>query len=119
MLALIAAAFAACQPSEGVPPVRPVAVPAEAVWAGGPDGGAWIRCVPLAGTPDGYDCATYDQAGRPWAEGTFVLRRVRWDRAAGRAAYAPARRPDALRYSAFDGETIHLLDSLVLIRSAP
>ena len=57
------------------PPPRPNGVPAEAVWAGGADGGTWIRCAYRTQEPHvGYDCELYnDWSGNLEASGRFVL----------------------------------------------
>ena len=44
-LPLSACLLACGKPTELRPQNRPTGVPADAVWAGGPDGGAYIRCT--------------------------------------------------------------------------
>lgn len=57
-----------------------------------------------------------DYAGAVWAEGEFVLGRSHWDGARKEASFEPlGSRPSALVYTAFDGETIYLAGSMVLI----
>ena len=98
-------------------PARVAGVPKDAVWAGGLDGGAWIQCYHIVYSPDRYHCAVYfDSTGERWAEGEYVLRRATWNPQKHRADYASLTEfPADLHFSAFDGTTIFLQDSLVLI----
>ncbi len=68
----------------------------------------------LDGTTNRYRCTAYDDyAGSVAAEGEFVLARSHWDGPQKKASFAPlSSRPE---YDAFDGETIYLAGSLVLI----
>jgi hypothetical protein len=51
-----------------------------------------------------------------WAEGDFVFGRSHWDQARRKASFEPLDGPpSAFEYDAFDGETIYLAESLVLI----
>jgi hypothetical protein len=98
---LIGATVLACRPAPVTAPARPPTVPADAVWAGGPDGGAWIRCEKR---PADYLCAVYDDSiGAQWARGRFVLQ--------GGPSTGPG---GSLEFSGFDGESIHLLDGRTL-----
>jgi hypothetical protein len=59
--------------SDPVQPVeRPSSVPAEAVWAGGADGGSWIGCT-LAEAKGTYRCSIYSEKGTLLKEGFFAL----------------------------------------------
>jgi hypothetical protein len=92
VLATVGMTLASCRPS---PPPRPAAVPPAAVWAGGVDGGSWVRCTKIeAGV---YDCTVYDDyRGAVLAAGLYRL-------------VAPvAGAESALTYSSFDGRTIYL-----------
>jgi hypothetical protein len=73
--------------------------------------------VALEGTAYRYRCTAYDDyAGAASAEGDFVLGRSHWDGARKEASFEPlGSRPFALVYTAFDGETIYLAGSLVLV----
>ena len=52
-------------------PVRPPGVPANAVWAGGPDGGRWVSCSTVGET---NNCVVYnDHTGEVEMQGSFVL----------------------------------------------
>ena len=97
---LLCGGLTGCNSDE--PKVRPSAVPASAVWAGGADGGAYIDCTPSQkGEPNA--CTVYnDGTGDVWMSGGFVLLSQRGASAA------------QLRYSGADGESILLQDNLVL-----
>ncbi len=86
-------------------PPRPPKVPLTAVWAGGPDGGAWVDCR-VDTTRDVNPCTVYNEVqGDVWMKGSFVLRDV------GRAASK-----EELVFGAFDGVSILLADGKVLDR---
>ena len=83
--------------------VKPTAVPTNATWAGGPDGGAYIDCTPSQnGEPNA--CTVYnDSTGDVWMSGGFVLPNHHGSSAA------------QLKYSGSpDGNSIYLQDNLVL-----
>jgi hypothetical protein len=85
------------------PPKRPGSVPAEAVWAGGADGGAWILCKEDRSK---NLCSIYNESsGDLWVRGYFVLE--------GKTQGVPN---TELRYDFFDGERIGLYDGRVLVR---
>lgn len=97
------------------PPPRPSNVPAEAIWAGGSDGGAWIQCSPLSGKWE-FHCIVYRDEGELWAKGTYYLRHIYWDKAQNKTIYSlPQYRPPKLEYSWFNGDEIRLADSMVLL----
>ena len=97
------------------PPPRPNNVPAKAIWAGGPDGGAWIQCSPLSAEWE-FSCIVYRDGGELWAKRTYYLRHIYWDKAQNKAIYSlPQNRPSQLEYSWFDGDEILLTDSMVLL----
>lgn len=77
------------------PPPRPDSVPIDAVWAGGLDGGGWVRCS----TPSSEFniCTIYDEEGRTPGPARYSLRD------AGRAA-----RLEELKYRYVTGEAIGL-----------
>jgi hypothetical protein len=87
--------LAGCQ-APVVPPARHAKVPADAVWSGGADGGAWIACAgPIARA---YDCKVFhDLTGELEISGRF-------------AYMGPGSPPDArsLDLNGFDGTTIFL-----------
>lgn len=101
-------------------PSRPAKVPASAVWAGGVDGGAFIDCKAKDEARLSYFCTVYDDSvGDEWAKGDYTLVRSRWVEAEKRAAHDPLEAPPAkLTFTGFDGETIFLEGSLVMILSA-
>ncbi len=98
-------------------PARIKEIPAEAVWAGGPDGGAWILCERKPESEDRYRCKIYnDHSGDIWASGEFVLRKYSWDKKEKRPLYSLVDKlPQKLRFSSFDGNDIRLRESLVLL----
>jgi hypothetical protein len=90
------------------PPPRPKGVPADALWAGGADGGSFIRCSYDAGT-DLNMCSAYnDRTGRLEIQGQFTIT-------------GPTRAKDVWRfeYSGFDGRRIYLTDGSVLAPREP
>jgi len=83
---------------EYAPLHRPKALPENAVWVGGPDGGAYIDCYYNKLT-DRDDCTVYnDGTGEVSASGSYILK------GQNRGA-----KPSELRFTAFDGDSI-LLD---------
>jgi len=95
-------------------PARPERVPKSAVWAGGPDGGAWIDCRPAAKEPYlQYDCTIYYESGTIWSSGAFVV-------AEGRAgayrfpsgAFPPVR---ISQYVDYDGRRVFVRDGGLLL----
>lgn len=83
-------------------PQRPTGVPPDAVWAGGAEGGAWIRCVAEGAR---NRCSVYnDFTGQLETEGLFVIR--------GTQAGVPR---NELGYNGFDGTSIYLLNGKVLV----
>jgi hypothetical protein len=56
-----------------IEPTRPRGVPADAVWAGGREPGAWINCEQTTKEPyAAFRCAIYRRSGQPWASGHFI-----------------------------------------------
>jgi hypothetical protein len=106
-----------CDVSPPEAPPRAPGVPQDAVWAGGPDGGAWIECDRSPASRERYSCTTYhEDNGEIWARGDFVLRRVEYDPAKSTPSYvavSPLTGP--LDYDGFDGATIILGDNLILL----
>ena len=97
LLAIAVLLAASCIGERVVPRERPTEVPSDASWAGGADGGSWIRCEVREARQANYCTVYHENSGDIIAEGWFVLRDT------GRAA------PLAdLTYSAFDGYEIHL-----------
>lgn len=81
----------------------PASVPRAAVWAGGPDGGAWILVRPTSESRI-WDGQVYYQAGELWAKGKFWGRDVE-EKYIGKAA---------LPLDSFDGTTIYIVGSVPL-----
>ena len=79
-------------------------IPNEAVWAGGLDGGHWIYCKKLSMTR--FYCHIYLDNGSEISYGEYCL----YDLAKNRES--DVERPD---YLYFDGDTIHLKDSMNLL----
>jgi len=75
-----------CTPIRSVP-MRPSTVTAEAVWAGGVDGGAWLDCRFNAKEPfTEYECVIWHDEGHLWSSGLFILQessRDGWANVAG------------------------------------
>src|SRR5882724_5428005 len=85
-------------------PSKPSKVPVAAVWAGGPDGGAFIDCRPASEAHE-YDCRIYnDHTGDLWDSGRYRL-----------SSPSPAFDPrQGESYDGFDGERILLRDHRTL-----
>lgn len=99
--------ISACQPNGSMndcaPPERLPAIPKTAVWAGGVDGGAWIRCL-LDQEKNANWCTVWDdQDGHVSARTYYVLRKTG----------APVPESD-LHYAFFSGTYIELADGRVL-----
>lgn len=64
-----------------------------------------------------FRCTAYaDGTGAVSAEGEFVLARSHWDEVRKKASFERVGNPpSALGYIAFDGETLYLVDSMVLV----
>jgi hypothetical protein len=92
----------ACQQgSELEPPPRPRGVPAEALWAGGVDGGDFIQLSP-AKAAGIYSAKIYnDHSGELDFRGALRL---------SKPSAAPIDVNDPKTYSGWDGETLHLRD---------
>ena len=85
-------------------PKRLSDIPESAVWAGGPDGGAWIECQ-VASDGKSNPCKVWsDQTGRLEAQGEFHLEREQ--RAAAK---------EELRFTGYGGTQIYLADNRVLV----
>ncbi len=78
------------------PKERPANLPAEAVWAGGPDGGCYILCKPPENGSNA--CTVYFVNGQVWMKGNYVLKDN------GKAVPA-----SELKYVEADGQRIYLL----------
>ena len=93
-------------------PTRPPKVPHNSVWAGGLDGGAWIRCDRISKKPWGpvFKCTTYnDQTGEVWSRGLYVVGYFE-----NQTFHRVQRYDGQPRYTSFDGEVIH-----IRLRAAP
>ena len=87
-------------------PTRPPKVPDNTVWAGGLDGGAWIRCDRISKEPWGpvFKCTTYnDQTGEVWSRGLYVVGYFE-----NQTFHRVQRYDGKPRYTSFDGEVIHI-----------
>lgn len=107
----MAGALSGCQcevrSAEPEPPPRPRGVPANAVWAGGVDGGDFILLNPAA--PDGtYSAKIYnDHSGDVEFSGKLRLKEP---------SQAPIDLHDPKAYSGWDGESLLLSDGRILRR---
>jgi hypothetical protein len=108
MALLVAGAIGASACSRRVtpPPPRPVGVPVDAVWAGGADGGAFIRCVAVGQErANTFECVVFgDRDGEVVGRGRFVTRPT------FHVSLAELRRS----YAAFDGSLILLANGVAL-----
>ncbi len=83
--------------------VRPKGVPTDAVWAGGADGGSYIKCV--YNSKDGLlYCTVYnDYTGDVRANGPFKI-----------TGPSKPENVSKFKYSGYDGKKIYLLDGSVI-----
>ena len=95
-------------------PERPTDVPRTAVWAGGADGGAWIRCDPIAKEPyTEYECTMYHESGGVWASGRFITSERGEHGYEFPAAVVVPQPPK--RYESYDGRRIYVRDGRLLV----
>jgi hypothetical protein len=85
------------------PPERPDGVPAEAVWAGGTDGGGWVYCS--SPSLEFNECTIYDEEGHSPGPARYVLQQ------SGGAAT-----PEQLKYTYLTGKAIGLEGGLELVK---
>lgn len=104
--------FGCSEPEHPAPEVGP-AMPANTVWAGGVDGGAFISCTPIR--QDRYRCKTYHENGMQWSEGEYVIRRSKRNEVEKKSDDSAAEAPATLEFTGYDGEVIHLTRDLVLL----
>jgi hypothetical protein len=96
-------------------PNRPPTVSAQAVWAGGSDGGVWIKCDSLTSN-ERFSCVTFNDAGYVWARGEYLIRTANWDSQRKAPSYSRLQQsPGQLVFSGFDGRVIYLQNSMVLL----
>lgn len=97
------------------PPERPANIPQETEWAGGPDGGVWVRCTEVYGSePQYFECDIYGDSGDSWiSHETFQAYKVTWDTNNNRAIYEETRL-NKLDYGAWDGRSLHLQNGYTL-----
>ncbi len=103
---LVALCLVGCH-SHVSPPPRPHGVPADAVWAGGEDGGSFIRCT-FDSTSALDRCSVFnDRTGHLDAQGKYEIK-------------GKSKPQDVARfvYSGFDGHQIHLADGSILVPRA-
>ena len=105
-LAVAVSLTLACGRRGTPPPPRPVAVPADAVWAGGPDGGAFISCLAVGREPTTtFDCVAFDDGdGDVTSRGRFVTR----------PSFSITLGELRRSYAAFDGSSILLANGAAL-----
>ena len=84
------------------PDKRPRNIPLDAVWSGGPDGGAFFQCRAIPHQPLSYHCRVYGNAGDLQAEAAFRLEKG--------PAIADLQDPRTYNGWSWDGETIYLSD---------
>jgi hypothetical protein len=110
---LLAGATLACSQATPQAPPKPAGVPAEAIWAGGLDGGDWILCIPApAAERTSFECRTFsDQTGLLVTQGVYFLAKCGDDGACQPADRVPAH----LQYIFFDGVLFRLSEGLSLV----
>src|SRR5687768_7881751 len=64
------------------PPDRPTNIPEDTEWAGGSDGGVWIKCTEVPESqPQQFQCDIYGENGSSWMSGRrFQPFKVTWNR---------------------------------------
>jgi hypothetical protein len=103
--ALLASAFLSCGPAKLEPAKRPATVPGDAVWAGGADGGAYVKCS-LDAARDVDRCSVWnDNTGDTAGPGDYKLEEQH------RAATAAE-----LKFTGAVNESIYLQNGLTLKR---
>jgi hypothetical protein len=100
---LLALCLVGCR-SHVNPPPRPQGVPADAVWAGGSDGGSFIRCEFDAASAMDFCSVFNDHTGQLDAQGKYGVN--------GKSKPQDVAR---FEYSGFDGHRIYLRDGSVLV----
>lgn len=91
-------------------PQRPTKVPENAIWAGGPDGGAWISCKLATKEPFiEYDCQIYDENGTLCADGAYILATINKTPITGIANFRSIN-----SFNAYDGENIYITSKKML-----
>ena len=103
ILIIVTALFVVSCSRQPSPPPRPNGVPADALWAGGSDGGSFIKCDFDSATALDVCSVFNDHTGETEARGQY--------RVDGRSKAQDAAR---FEYSAFDGKRIYLKDGSVL-----
>lgn len=108
------------------PPKRPESVDADAVWAGGVDGGSWVTCKDSGAEENTFRCRVFAEGGGLVTEDVFTLVTATFRGKAGDPDFeityhsVPQRNSanDLLTtgYSYFDGQAIGLQNHTVLIR---
>lgn len=97
------------------PPDRPANIPSDTEWAGGYDGGVWIKCSEVNGSdPQQFKCDIYGENGSCWlSQGSFQPFKVTWDKNSNSAIFDETRL-NKLDYSAWDGRSLHLQNGFTL-----
>lgn len=86
-------------------PPRPESVPKEALWVGGPDGGAFLTVNPSG--KNRYAVQVFSESGDRLFRGTMTL---------DRDVEKPFAYADVNAYSAWDGQRVLLVDGRSLVR---
>ncbi len=91
------------------PPKRPANIPQDTEWAGGYDGGVWVKCSEVNGSdPQQFKCDIYGENGAGWlSQATFQAYKVTWDTNSNSAIYEETRLTK-LDYSSWDGRFLRL-----------
>ena len=93
---------------------RPPSIPTDANWVGAPEGGTWITCrIVRMSLALHCSCQIYDEDGRLWATGRYVLGEIIEDRTVPVGAGESAEDFSAL--SAFDGKIVYLRSGHLLV----
>lgn len=117
MFCVAALLGAGCRDVGLPPPERPKTVPANAVWAGGPDGGNWFNCKKIAKKWH-YECSVYaDFDGQLVDGGEYVLKSVHWDEE-NKEAIVEEMDKLTINFNGFDGHAVMLTNTLVMTKIA-
>jgi hypothetical protein len=98
-------------------PSKVAGIPEQAIWFGGLDGGQWILYEKYDSSQFRYKCNIYnDYTGDLTATGDFILRKYEWNNNLKEFSYSLlGKELDSLKFSGYDGVSIFLDTSIVLL----
>lgn len=108
------------------PPARPETVDSAAEWAGGRDGGSWVKCEDVPDRKNAFRCSLFSEDGKRLKAASFQLRKAEFHRPGPpeKDSVSYHHVPEAITseelkrigFSSWDGVRINLIDTnMVLI----